>query len=302
VWLGCFIVGAFLVLSISAYYLIRQRHLEFAKRSFAGAMFLALFSCLAMFISGHFQARSVYEHQPAKMAAFEGHFNSGVGDLTLFGIPDAARQSIDFKVAIPGGLSFLLFDRFDADVTGLDRFKTQDRPPVALPFLAYHLMIGFGVGLTLLSMTTIYFWFRGSIFQKRWLLWALVIAIVPAIIANESGWVAAEVGRQPWIVYPPLQLDQDGQPVVDEDGAFAFEESLGLRTGKAISKAISAEQVLTSIIMFGLVYCLLGFLWLFLLNRKIQAGPIYSCPAHSKSGDGAMSDVFAETEGLTGSR
>lgn len=301
VWLGCFIVGAFLVLSISAYYLLRQRHLEFAKRSFAGAMFLAVLSCLAMFVSGHFQARSVYEHQPAKMAAFEGHFVTGIGDLSLFGIPDEMDESINFNISVPGGLSFLLFDRFDEPVTGLDRFQPQDRPPVVVTFMAYHVMIGIGVALTLLSIATTYFWIRGTVFGKRWLLVVLVLAIVPAIVANESGWVAAEVGRQPWIVYPPLKMDQDGQPVVADDGTLVFEEGLGLRTSHAVSQAISADQVLASIIMFGLVYALLGVLWLFLLNRKIQAGPIYSSLATPEPREGRLSEVVTQTDGLTGS-
>ncbi len=301
VWLGCFIVGAFLVLSISAYYLLKRRDEEFARRSFSGALFLAVFSCLAMFVSGHFQARMVYENQPAKMAAFEGHFKTGVADLSLFGIPDAANETIVSNVAVPGGLSFLIHDDFDEPVIGLDRFKPQDRPPVAIPFYAYHIMIGVGVGLTLLSVVATFFWWRGTLFNVRWLLSIFVVAIIPAIIANEVGWVAAEVGRQPWIVHAPFEVDANGERIVDSDGTFVYRESLGLRTSNAVSKAIKAEQVWISIIMFGLIYFLLGILWLFLLNRKIQAGPQYSSGTQADEGKSAgLRSLVTDSEGLTG--
>ncbi len=273
VWLGCFIVGAFLVLSISAWYLLHGKHADFAKKSFSGALFLALFSCLAMFVSGHFQARMVYEHQPAKMAAFEGHFKTGVADMSLFGIPNEETEQIDFNVSVPGGLSFLIHEDFKEEVIGLDKFKPADRPPVKIPFFAYHLMIGIGVGLTCLTVASTFWLWRGTLYQKRWLMWVFVAGIIPAIVGNETGWVAAEVGRQPWIVYAPLKVDETGERVVDADGYFVYEESLGLRTSDGVSKAIKAEQVLTSIILFGVIYFLLGVLWLFLLNRKIQAGP-----------------------------
>lgn len=273
VWLGCFIMGAFLVLSISAWYLLKGRHSDFAIKSFKGGLFLALFSCLAIFLSGHFQARNVYQHQPAKMAAFEGHFKTGPAAMSLIGMPDQEKQEMGFDVAVPGGLSFLIHDDFNEEVIGLDRFRREDQPPVAIPYFSYHAMIGCGVGLTLLTVVATFWLWRGTLFDRRWLLWIFVIAIIPATVANEAGWVAAEVGRQPFIVYPPMKVDDAGQRVVDANGHFAYEEGLGLRTTNAVSKAIKGEQVLASIIMFGIIYTLLGILWLFLLNRKIQAGP-----------------------------
>lgn len=273
VWLGCFIMGGFLVLSISAWYLLRGRHTDFAKKSFSGALFLALFSCLAMFVSGHFQAKMVYQHQPAKLAAFEGHFETGPADMSLIGIPNETTERVDFNVAVPGALSFLVHEDFEEEVIGLDKFKKEDRPPVKIPYFAYHLMIGTGVGMTALTVLATFFWWRGSLFDKRWLLWLFVASIVPAIVGNEAGWVATEVGRQPWIVHAPLKVDEDGNRIEDEQGRFSYEEELGLRTTDGVSKAVKAEQVLVSIIMFGTIYFLLGILWLFLLNRKIQAGP-----------------------------
>ena len=285
VWLGCFIVGAFLVLSISAYYQLKGKHTEFSRHSFAGGLFLALFSCLAMFVSGHFQANMVYEHQPAKMAAFEGHYQTGIGDMSLFGIPNDEQQRLDFNIAVPGMLSFLIHEDSTQPVIGLDRFRKQDRPPVAIPYFCYHIMIGFGSGLTMVSIVAFVFWWRGTVFQQRWLMVILMIAVVPAIVANEAGWVATEVGRQPWIVYAPFQVDENGQRFVDANGHYVYEEELGLRTTNAVSKAIKSEQVAASIIMFGFIYFLLGILWLFLLNRKIQHGPVYSGSVDSSVGD-----------------
>ncbi len=273
VWLGCFIMGACLVLSISAWYLLRGKHEEFAKKSLKGGLFLCLFSCFAMFLSGHFQAKNVYEHQPAKLAAFEGHFETSVAGMSLIGIPDEESGTIKMNVEIPGGLSFLLHEDFNEEVIGLDKFRPEDRPPVKIPYFAYHMMIGSGVGLTgLMVLATFWLW-RGALFDKRWVLWLFVASIIPAIVGNEAGWVAAEVGRQPWIVQAPLKVDTEGMRVTDDQGHFIYENHLGLRTNDAVSKAITSEQVLTSIIMFGAIYFLLGILWLFILNRKVQAGP-----------------------------
>ena len=273
VWLGCFIMGSCLVLSISAWYLLRGRHVDFAKKSLSGALVLCLVSCLAMFVSGHFQAQMVYEHQPAKLAAFEGHFETGPGDMSLFGWPDAQAEVVRYNLSIPGGLSFLLHENFSEEVVGLDKFRPEDRPPVAIPYFAYHAMIGTGVGLSMLMSVCAFLLWRGKLFDAKWALWLLVLSIVPAIVGNEAGWVATEVGRQPWIVQAPLRKDEAGDRIVTEQGHHVYEEGQGLRTGNAVSKAIEAEQVLASIIMFGSVYGLLGILWIFVLHRKISKGP-----------------------------
>lgn len=273
VWLGCFIMGSCLVLSISAWYLLKGKHTAFAKESIKGGLALCLFSCLAMFVSGHFQAKMVYHHQPAKLAAFEGHFETGPASMSVLGVPDGEQETIWMNVAIPGGLSFLLHENFHEEVIGLDKFKPEDRPPVKIPYFAYHIMIGTGVGLSALMICSAFWLWRGTLFERRWVLWLFVASILPAIAGNEAGWVATEVGRQPWIVQAPLVTDEHGERVLDEQGRFAYEESLGLRTNDAVSKAITSEQVLTSIIMFGGIYFLLGILWLFVLNRKIQHGP-----------------------------
>ena len=131
VLIGCFIMGGFFIMSISAYYILKGRHLEFAKRSFRGALIFATIASLAALVSGHIQAKTVYHTQPAKLAAFEGHFETGRGDLNLVGWPDEESETVKGSLAVPGGLSFLLFENFEQNVMGLDMFRPEDRQPQA---------------------------------------------------------------------------------------------------------------------------------------------------------------------------
>lgn len=273
VWIGCFILGATFIMSISAWYVLRGKHIEFARRSFTGALGLATISSLAMLVSGHSQAQNVYETQPAKLAAFEAHYKTGPADLSVIGVPDAEQETIRGNVSVPGGLSLLLTGDAEAEIIGLDRFRPQDRPPVAIAFMSYHLMVGIGMFFIAVTLLASMLRWRNTLFDKRWLMWVFVAAVIPAFVANEAGWVAAEVGRQPWIVYAPLVRDASGQPVQDAEGYYQFDESQGLRTTDGVSRAIAADQVVGSIIMFGGIYTLLFVLWVFVLHQKISHGP-----------------------------
>ncbi len=260
VWLGAFILGAFFVMSISAWYLLKGRHHEFAKRSFTGGLMLATICSLAQLASGHVAARVVAFHQPAKLAAMEGQFRTEThAPMHLFGWPDAKTGEVRFAVAIPGMLSWLVHGDVAAEVAGFDKLEeTWGQPPVWLTFQAYHLMIAIGMTFIVSTLYASYLRWRGRLFETRWLLWYFVFAVLLAFTANEAGWVTAEVGRQPWIVYPSLQ---------------AGRLSGGLRTSDGLSEVVAAEQVLASIVMFGVVYLFLFVLWLLLLNSKIQKGP-----------------------------
>jgi cytochrome d ubiquinol oxidase subunit I len=291
VWIGAFIVGAFFIMSISAYYMLRNRHLQFARRSFAGALVLATVSSLASLVSGHLQADNVYHYQPAKLAAFEGHYETGPGDLSLIGVPDDEAETVRFNIAVPGGLSFLLHGRFTETVVGLDRFRPEDRPPVFIPFASYHLMIGLGVFFVVVTLLASFLHWRGRLWQTRWLLWVFVFAVVGALVANQVGWVAAEVGRQPWIVHPPVEWTADGDVVVGPDGFVAYDDRVGLRTVDAVSPSVRSDQVLGSLIGFGLIYLLLGAVWLFVLDRKIRQGP--EPPGHHEDREGDLRDAAA---------
>ncbi|MBE0645463.1 MAG: cytochrome ubiquinol oxidase subunit I [Bacteroidetes bacterium] len=267
--IGAFILGAFFVMSIMAWYILHRRHVKLAQQSFTIALVVGTLASLAALLSGHEQANTVSVTQPAKLAAFEGHFKSGPGDMYLFGIPDEEKELVRFGIAIPGGLSFLLHNDFSTPVTGLDQFAPEDRPPVQIPFQSYHIMIALGMFFIGITLYASFLRWRGKLFEKRWLMWVFVVAIIGPYLANQAGWVAAEVGRQPWIVYGLL------------------------RTSDALSKAVSAEEVLASIILFTIIYLFLLAVWLYVMNDKIKHGPDESPLAIAEGGKGSLLDTMA---------
>jgi cytochrome bd ubiquinol oxidase subunit I len=284
VWFGAFILGAFFVMSIAAWYLLKGRHVDFAKRSFTGALILGTVFSLAQGISGDLQAKNVGVHQPAKLAAFEGLYTGGPdAPLYLWGWPDSAAREVRFGAAVPGMLSWLLHGETAAPVAGLDQLApTWGTPPVWISFESYHLMVAIGVLFVVATLYASWARWRGTLFVKRWLLWCFVVAVLPAFAANQLGWVAAEVGRQPWIVYPKLV-----------DGALVG----GLRTSAAVSEVVKAGQVLGSIILFTLLYALLFVLWLWVLNHKIQEGP---APIGPEPKTTSVRDLLSTAARLTG--
>jgi cytochrome d ubiquinol oxidase subunit I len=260
-------------MSISAWYLLKKQHEEFAKKSFTGALIFATIASLAALVSGHSQANNVYEYQPAKLAAFEGHFQTGRGDMSLIGLPDEKEERIRFNIAIPGGLSFLIHWDFEQPVVGLDRFRPEDRPPVLISYASYHIMIALGMAFIALTVLASFLHWRGKLYDTRWLMWVFVFAVLGPLVANQLGWVAAEVGRQPWIVHPPVEWTADGDVVVGPDGVVVYDEGLALRTEDAVSTSVTASQVLGSLIGFALIYLFLLLAWLYVLDRKIRKGP-----------------------------
>lgn len=251
VWIGAFVLGAFFAMSISAFYILKNRHKEFAERSFKIALVYAALVSMLAGATGHLQACEVADFQPEKLAAMEAHFETGTGGtgLYLFGIPDPKSKTVIGGVQIPYLLSLLVhFDPFKP-VTGLDKFAERDWPPIVIPFTSFHLMVGLGGYFIAVTMLALFLWWRKKLFTNRWLLWAFVFSTIPAIAANELGWVTAEVGRQPWIVYHLL------------------------RTSDGLSRSVAANHVLASIIMFSVIYSMLFFLWLYVLHQKILHGP-----------------------------
>ncbi len=250
VWLGAFLAGAFLILSVHAYYILKGRFVGISKKAFRLTLVVATVFSLCQLITGHSSADGVAKNQPAKLAAMEGHFEtSAPADMYLVGWVDKERQEVT-GLRIPGGLSFLIDYRFDTPVMGLNAFPEEDRPSqVNAVFQFYHIMVLIGMFLIILSLYASYLWWRGKLFDKPWLLWTFVFAAFLPQIANQAGWFAAEMGRQPWVVYGLL------------------------RTSDAFSQAVSANQVLFSLILFMVVYTLLFLLFVYLLNKKIKHGP-----------------------------
>ncbi|MEO1655516.1 MAG: cytochrome ubiquinol oxidase subunit I, partial [Bacteroidota bacterium] len=247
--IGAFLAGAFLVMSVHAYYLVRGRHIEISKRAFKIALGVAMLASIAQLLTGHRSAEGVAVNQPAKLAAFEGHFaEKAPGDLYLLGWVDKESQTVH-GIYLPGGLSYLLYQDFEQAVTGLNAFPETDRPSqVNAVFQFYHLMVAIGMFLIAISFLAGILWWRGILFSQTWLLKIFVPAVLLPQLANQFGWYAAEMGRQPWVVYGLL------------------------RTSDALSKAVKAEQILFSLILFTLVYMLLFSLFIYMLNKKIQKG------------------------------
>ncbi|WP_290797273.1 cytochrome ubiquinol oxidase subunit I [Flavihumibacter sp. UBA7668] len=260
VWIGAFLAGAFLVLSVHAYYIKKNKHLAIAKPGFKIALAVATIFSLAQLFTGHKSADGVAKNQPAKLAALEGHYDSSAtADMYLMGWVDNKTQTTT-GIKIPGGLSFLLHQDFSTPVTGLNAFKPEDRPSqVNAVFQFYHIMVAIGMMLIVLTCYASWLWWKGTLFEHKWLMGVFVWAVLLPQIANQAGWFAAEMGRQPWVVYNLL------------------------RTSDALSKSVKAEQVLVSLIMFTLVYATLLVLFLYLLNKKIKHGPESQAPLDEKA-------------------
>jgi len=169
--------------------------------------------------------------------------------MHLFGWVNEDKQEVKFGVAIPKLLSFLISGDFDYPIKGLDEFAPEDRPPVNIVFQSYHAMIAIGITLIVISLSALFLWWRGKLFKMKWFLYVLIFSVLLPQIANQLGWLSAEVGRQPWIVYGLL------------------------RTSDALSKVVDANQVWFSLILFIVVYTLLFALFVYLLNEEIQKGP-----------------------------
>ncbi len=250
VLLGAFLAGSFLVLSVHAYYILKGRHLELSKKAFKIALIIATVAGLAQLYSGDRSAVGVAHQQPAKLAAFEGHYDSlAPADLYLIGLVDQKNQRVT-GIKIPYGLTFLLHQDFVTPVTGLRAFPKQDIPSqVNFVFQTYHIMVAIGMFIIGLTLFSLFLWRKGKLFRYKWLMLVFSVSVILPELANQAGWFSAEMGRQPWVVYGLL------------------------RTSDALSKSVNAEQILFSLILFTMIYALLFALFIYLLNKKIQHGP-----------------------------
>ena len=250
VWIGAFLAGAFLVISVHAWYVLKGRHVEVSRKAIRIALTVAVVASLGQLVTGHASADGVAHNQPAKLAAMEGHYEEHApAHLYLFGWVDQDTRQVH-GIKVPGGLSFLVHQDFGTPIRGLDSFPEDERPrQVNAIFQFYHLMVAIGLALIAISLLAAWYSWRGMLHRQRWLLRVLVPAVLLPQVANQVGWYTAEMGRQPWVVYGLL------------------------RTSDALSEAVRAEHVLFSLVMFTALYALLLFLFLYLLNKKIVHGP-----------------------------
>lgn len=248
---GAWLAGAFLVISVGAYYLLKQRHKEFAKISIKVGLVIATVSVVGQFFLGHLSGEIVAKYQPLKLAAFEGIYKTQTyAPLSLMGFPDSETQTVKYNVAVPGLLSFIAADQFDSEIKGLDAFPRKDWPNVPVVFQVYHLMIITWGLMLLLVVWGLWKWRKGTLADGSFFLKSMVAGVLLPQIGNQAGWMAAEMGRYPWIVYDLLRISE------------------------GLSKSVTANQVVGSIALFGIVYTFLFIMFVYLMNEKIKHGPL----------------------------
>ena len=245
---SAFTLAAFFIMGISAWHLLKKQNVDLFTRSFNIGLVVGLVSSLLVAITGDMHAVHVTQTQPAKLAAMESHWETQPrAPIVMFAVPDEENERNKIEIGrLPGALSFLGHHDFNAVVTGLKDIPRDERPPVLPTFLSFRVMVALG---TLFPLLTIIGWFlRKRLVESRWYLWAMLFAIPLPYLAIELGWVLAEVGRQPWIVYGLLKTADAASP-------------------------IAASQVMTSLVGFILVYGLLGLVGFYLITDIAKKGP-----------------------------
>jgi cytochrome d ubiquinol oxidase subunit I len=249
---GAVVTGSFFMAGIGAFYLVARRSEEFGRMFLrVGVTVGFLASVLQLAPTGERQGQLVLHHQPPTLAAMEGLFSTEEGaPLAILGQPDMEKQRLDNPIVVPRMLSFLTYRHWGAEVKGLDAFPRDQWPDnIPLLYYAYHIMVGLGtMFIALMTVSVLLLLFR-RLHRARAVLWALMLAIPFPFIANTAGWITAEVGRQPWLIYGLM------------------------RTSEGHSANVSAGNALFTLIGFMGLYMLLGMLWLFLLRHEIDHGP-----------------------------
>lgn len=249
VMIGAWLAGAFLILSVSSFYLLKRRHLDFALKTFKLGLVFAAVVALLQLISGDSTARGVAENQPIKLAAFEGVYETEAPTgMYVAGIVDTDKQEVK-GLPLPGLLSFLVYRNFKEAVPGLNQFPRDLWPNVQVVFQTYHGMIAMWGLMAIGVCLGLRAWWAKKILESKWTLRFLVVSVLFPEIGNQLGWYSAEMGRQPWVVYSVL------------------------KTADGVSESVTSGQVIFSLIMFSLIYLLLFILFIYLMDKKIRHGP-----------------------------
>jgi cytochrome d ubiquinol oxidase subunit I len=244
--------GAFVMTAVGAYYQLSASHLPFARTFLrTGIITAALASAILLYPTGHGSSVQVFESQPVTGAAFEGHFDTQEeAGLVVMGQPNMDTLTLDNPLVVPGALSYLLYGHVAAEVKGLRTFPRGDWPDnVPLLYYSYHVMAGLGtifIGTTLMALVLLW---QGRLFTTRWLLWILMLLAPFPYIATTAGWMTAELGRQPWLVY----------------GLF--------RTAEGASPLVHSGNALFTLLGFLGLYLLLGLLFVLLFVEIVLHGP-----------------------------
>jgi len=246
---GAFALAGFFVMGVSAYHLLKKQNIDFFTRSFKLGMVFGLVFSVLVAVQGHHHAQEVTKIQPAKLAAMESLWETHEdgAPMYLLVVPDEKNEKNAIELfGIPGGLSFLAHSDFKAPVQGLKDWPADERPPVMLTFLSFRTMVGLGTLMPLLCIWA--FLRRNKLTETPKLLKAMLFAIPIPYLAIEAGWVVAEVGRQPWIVYGLMKTSDAVSPIV-------------------------TSQVAFSLVALTLLYALLGAVDIYLLFKFAKKGP-----------------------------
>jgi cytochrome d ubiquinol oxidase subunit I len=249
---GAVVTGAFVMAATGAFYVLRRQHEQHARSFVRVGVIAGAIACMfQIFPSGDMHGRYMAAHQPATTAAMEALFESQAGaPLVILGQPDVERRRIDNPLVVNKALSFLIYGTTAAEVKGLDQFPREQWPTnIPLLYFAYHVMAGLGTMFVAIMLLSLFLLWRGALWRSRWMLWILMLAFPFPYIANTAGWMAAEIGRQPWLVYGLL------------------------RTVEGPSRNVSAANTLFTLLGFMGLYALLAIFVLFLLRRQIELGP-----------------------------
>ena len=255
---GAVITGTFVMASVGAFYLLWGKYEEHGRIFVrVGVTVGIVASIIQLFPTGDGQGRLLAHKQPTTLAAMEALFeSSNNAPLVLIGQPDVPQRKIDNPLVLPGMLSFLTYRRWEAEVRGLNAFPPDTWPDnIPLLYYSYHIMVGLGTMFIAIMVASAFMLWRGSLFRARWMLWVLLLSLPFPYIANTAGWMTAEIGRQPWLVYGLM------------------------RTADGYSKMVSAGNGLFTLLGFMGMYMVLGILFLFLVRREIENGPVVQSTA-----------------------
>ena len=282
------VMGAFVAMAIGGYYLLKKRHQDFAMKAVKIGSIVGIVATCGLLFFAHSSAVEVAEEQPTKLAMMEGMYDSEVPPLYAVGIVDEDNQEVIAPFAIPGGTSFLATGNFETEYPGLNELAQTEEygdmvvedMPVGLVFQSYHLMVAMYGLIMLTSILVLVFTFKGGrIAKMRWLQWAAVLSPIWPFIAIQTGWITAEVGRQPWVVYPSV-TGPDGVSLLTADG---------------ISMSVSAPELWLTLGLFVLVYLVLLIGWARVIGRFIKEGPVAEGAAAADAA--AVAVVAADAEG-----
>ena len=249
---GAVLTGAFAMAAVGAFYMLSKKHMEHARIYVKYGVLAGVISALLLVgPTGDGQGRNLAQHQPATLAGMEALFDTQPGaPLVIIGQPDVENQKIDNAIQVPRILSFLSYRKWSAEVKGLNSFPREDWPSnIPLLYYSYHVMVGLGtIFMAVLAVATFLLW-RGKLFGSRWMMWVLMLSFPFPYIANTAGWMTAEMGRQPWLVYGVL------------------------RTVEGFSRTVSAGKGWFTRLGFMGMYTLLSILFIFLVWRELEKGP-----------------------------